>query len=189
MWESQYNFEPTSSSINLIDSRPNTDVLDTSGIAVFGFSAYIWGDSRFKPDRLQILKNRLESKAGLLLTNKDVIVARLRSIDWDPTPLNIEVLMGYEFAQGRPFGITNRYQYRYWVISEVILDVNGACFGGRGVVGFNGGEYPKHHRDALIKAIDQVLASLKNQKTFPERVSRELDVMGRPLTSCRRAII
>ena len=159
----RYEIAPTSADVSLTDKRPTQDKVDTPPREPLPYSGYVVGDEHFSPDRVSILRNRLATEVGTKLQGKQVVLTRLHSLNINTRPTNLDVLIsGARPVSTAELGIASSQQFRYWIICEIAIVVDGATYYGRGFDGYSGPlvDYPGHHRKALMTAIDQIVAQL-----------------------------
>jgi len=144
----------------LVDARPPKDKIDFD----LGDGSVAAGDGQFSPHRLSILRQHLAAVAGPRLAGKRVEVNHL--VTWyvrTPDSKMIEPGAGLApMAAEQYFELPQLRKFPYWVISVVDISVDGRPLHGRGVAGFAGEppNFASHHREALIRAINQFIAAL-----------------------------
>lgn len=158
-----YEPGPTLEDVSIVDMRPAKDKIDTSPREPLPYAGYVVGDAHFTPDRVLILRDRLAKEAGAKVRAERIILKQLRALNINTRPTNLDVLVsGARPVSATELGIASSEQFRYWVICEITIVVDGATYYGRGFDGYDGPfvDYPAHHRKALMAAIDQIIAQL-----------------------------
>jgi len=146
----------------LTDARPPKDKRDFDPGDEYGF--VVAGDAQFVPDRVTVLRERLTTKAAKQLEGKRIQVVQL--VTWyvrTPKGATVEAGPGLpRMPVEKAFDLPEIRKYPYWVICSIGVTVDGHYISARGTDGFGGNapDFAAHHRRALLRAIDQVIAAL-----------------------------
>jgi hypothetical protein len=158
-----YSMTDTPVAIAVVDQRPQSDKVDTNPREPLGFAGGVVGDEHFSPDRIAILRNRLSFQVGRKLEGKTVVLMQLRSLNINTRPTNLDaIISGARPVSPEDFGAPGGEQYRYLIVCDVAIQIDGRRIQARGTQGYNGPtvNYAAHHLGALMKAIDQLIATI-----------------------------
>lgn len=165
----QYTVSNTNTPFELTDQRPEKDKAEAHGKQA-GFPGYILGDNAFTPDRLAVVRDRLNHTVGDRLAGYDVVVKRLQSAEYHPYQLGIDALVsGHIATQPAHLKAIDITQHRYWAVSQLVVEVSGVQHAGLGVLGYDGArvDYAGNHTKVLLAAIDQVALSIARSPPNP----------------------
>ena len=150
---------PVRRGFELVDIRPRKEKIDYDPGEAYGY--VVVGDAAF--DRLGMLRDRLTAQAGHQLDGKRVEVQQL--LTWHVrTPQARLVEAGPGLPPMTPeemWQLPDLRKFRYWVICDVAVLVEGRRASGRGAQGFDArADFAASHQRALLRAIDGVAARL-----------------------------
>lgn len=145
---------------DLVDMRPNKDKMSHDP----GDGSFVAGDAEFSPERLSLLRQHLNAVASAKLAGRRVEVGRLVT-SYVRTPKAQTIERGGGLAPmpaEEYFDLPKLRSFPFWVICFLELHVDGRRLHGRGVVGFGGDapDFARHHRQALVGAINQAIQPL-----------------------------
>jgi len=158
----QYTVSSSPASFQVTDQRPAKDRVEANGKEA-GFPGYVLGDNEFTPNRLAVVRDRLNVTVGSQLAGHNVVVKRLQSLEYHPNQLVIDALVFGDIpTQPGELQAIDITKHRYWAVCKLVVEVSGVQHSGLGVLGYDGPlvDYPGNHTKVLLAAINQVALSI-----------------------------